>query len=196
MILNSKNLLKTIFLMVLILGMANAAHAGSLSMTTYYPAPFGAYDRIRLVPRATLVGACDIGTMYVDTSGNLRFCQDVSGTGVWGPLGSAWIQNGNNVSLSDSTNVNLKVGVGTAAPTSTLTVDYISGTGVMDVLGSAGSTLFVGDNNRVGVRTTTPTSELDINGQITIRGGTPGAGKVLTSDGVGTASWTYVTYSP
>ena len=42
----------------------------------------------------------------------------------------------------------------------------------------------------VGIGTNNPTQKLDIDGQIRIRGGGPGAGKILTSDADGTASWT------
>lgn len=41
----------------------------------------------------------------------------------------------------------------------------------------------------VGIGTLNPTEKLDINGQIRIQGGNPGAGKVLTSDATGVASW-------
>lgn len=44
-------------------------------------------------------------------------------------------------------------------------------------------------NGNVGIGTTSPGSALEINGQIKITGGTPGVSKVLTSDGVGLASW-------
>lgn len=42
----------------------------------------------------------------------------------------------------------------------------------------------------VGIGTNAPTSQLDLTGQIKIRGGNPAAGKVLTSDAYGLASWT------
>ena len=45
-------------------------------------------------------------------------------------------------------------------------------------------------SGNVGVGTTVPGAALDINGQIKIQGGTPGSGKVLTSDAAGLASWT------
>ena len=36
----------------------------TLTLTTYYPAPFGAYDRMRLVPRASIADAdCDDNTL-------------------------------------------------------------------------------------------------------------------------------------
>lgn len=44
-------------------------------------------------------------------------------------------------------------------------------------------------NGNAGIGTTEPTQKLDIEGQIRIRGGAPGAGKVLTSGNDGTATW-------
>lgn len=45
------------------------------------------------------------------------------------------------------------------------------------------------DNGNVGIGVTSPGAKLEIAGQIKITGGTPGAGKVLTSDAAGLASW-------
>jgi hypothetical protein len=44
-------------------------------------------------------------------------------------------------------------------------------------------------NGNVGIGTTTPSASLDVNGQVKIAGGAPGAGKVLTSDAAGLATW-------
>ena len=44
-------------------------------------------------------------------------------------------------------------------------------------------------NGNVGIGTATPGAKLEIAGQIKITGGTPGAGKVLTSDANGLATW-------
>ncbi|MBL4657917.1 MAG: hypothetical protein JKX73_07955, partial [Flavobacteriales bacterium] len=41
----------------------------------------------------------------------------------------------------------------------------------------------------VGIGTTSPGAKLEVAGQVKITGGTPGAGKVLTSDAVGLATW-------
>jgi hypothetical protein len=41
----------------------------------------------------------------------------------------------------------------------------------------------------VGIGTSSPEAQLDVNGQIKISGGDPGEGKVLTSDANGLASW-------
>ncbi len=45
----------------------------------------------------------------------------------------------------------------------------------------------------VGIGTTIPSTNLDINGQIKIRGGVPGANKILISDAVGLATWSPAT---
>lgn len=45
------------------------------------------------------------------------------------------------------------------------------------------------DNAYVGIGTTTPAARLDVNGEVKISGGSPGPGKVLTSDANGLASW-------
>lgn len=41
----------------------------------------------------------------------------------------------------------------------------------------------------VGVGTTNPTAKLEVAGQVKITGGSPGAGKILTSDATGLATW-------
>jgi len=47
----------------------------------------------------------------------------------------------------------------------------------------------INSNGYVGIGTSLPTTQLDIEGQVRIRGGVPGAGKILTSDANGTATW-------
>jgi hypothetical protein len=59
-----------------------------------------------------------------------------------------------------------------------------TGTGV-----NAANALTVLKNGNIGIGTTVPSSMLEVAGQVKITGGVPGAGKVLTSDGVGLASW-------
>ena len=45
------------------------------------------------------------------------------------------------------------------------------------------------DNGNVGVGTANPSAKLDVSGKVKIRGGSPGSGKVLTSDATGLATW-------
>ncbi|MBC7465166.1 MAG: tail fiber domain-containing protein, partial [Bdellovibrio sp.] len=54
---------------------------------------------------------------------------------------------------------------------------------------SPAARMTIADNGNVGIGTATPGSALEVAGQIKITGGTPGAGKVLTSDAAGLASW-------
>jgi hypothetical protein len=51
-----------------------------------------------------------------------------------------------------------------------------------------GNTMYMTAGN-VGVGTNAPTTKLDVEGQVRIRGGAPAAGKVLTSSANGTATW-------
>lgn len=49
--------------------------------------------------------------------------------------------------------------------------------------------LVVKTSGNVGIGTTSPGAKLEVNGQVKITGGSPGAGKVLTSDAGGLGSW-------
>jgi hypothetical protein len=49
--------------------------------------------------------------------------------------------------------------------------------------------LLILKNGNTAIGSITPSTKLDVDGQIRIRGGVPGAGKVLTSDASGLASW-------
>ena len=107
--------------LILFLTAAGLAEAGSVQFSTYYPAPFGMYDRLRLVPRAGLQpGDCDeaseAGTFYYESGVGLRLCDEATLT--WGSIGGGvWTQSGDNIYPSDTaTNPDLKVGIGTTTP--------------------------------------------------------------------------------
>ncbi len=55
------------------------------------------------------------------------------------------------------------------------------------------NTEFVPASKNLGIGIQTPITKLDINGQIMIRGGSPGTGKILSSDANGKASWVSAT---
>ena len=65
-----------------------------------------------------------------------------------------------------------------------------AGTSNFRINNSANNTVFtVKNNGNVGIGTTGPGAKLEVAGQVKITGGSPGAGKVLTSDASGLASW-------
>ena len=55
--------------------------------------------------------------------------------------------------------------------------------------GVAANRLVLAPGGNIGIGTASPGAKLEVNGQIKITGGSPGAGKVLTSDATGTATW-------
>jgi len=73
-----------------------------------------------------------------------------------------------------------------------------SGSMRLNVFGGANAITFnvnsvekvrMNSNGDVGIGTAGPGAKLEVNGQVKITGGSPGAGKVLTSDAAGLASW-------
>lgn len=97
------------------------------------------------------------------------------------------IENGNSVSLSNVGKDNL--GNHIATQTLNLNGHYLSGDG-----GNEG--VFVNSSGQVGINMNNPGAALDINGTVKIQGGTPGSGKVLTSDANGLASWQTLPNTP
>jgi len=70
------------------------------------------------------------------------------------------------------------------------------GTNQLGLAGSAGGWTHIGTyiypttlTDFVGIGTATPGAKLEVNGQVKITGGSPGDGKVLTSDADGLATW-------
>lgn len=55
---------------------------------------------------------------------------------------------------------------------------------------TSGNDIYNNNTGNVGIGVAIPTAKLEVNGQLKITGGNPGAGKVLTSDASGLATWT------
>jgi hypothetical protein len=119
-------LLATAFLAAcLLLSTAKHSHGETLSLSTFYPSPFGVYNMLRLVPRDVgFIPPCagTDGLLWINSTGELRLC--------WGGVETAppqvWEQNEttDKVYLTEfATNPALQVGIGTSTPLTTLQVN-------------------------------------------------------------------------
>ncbi len=104
------------------------AFSETITLTTYYPAPFGTYDQLRLVPRAPFPGtdACQPGTMYIrnDPTPILLMMCTAGGTWASATAPGYWLQSGTNLYPSDNT---WNVGIGTTAPVKPLQISSALG---------------------------------------------------------------------
>ena len=93
-------------------------------------------------------------------------------------------QAGDNITSGTK---NIVIGYESDAPSATSTQTLNIGNLLYGTsLNGTGSSLSTGN---IGIGTTTPGAKLEVAGQVKITGGTPGAGKVLTSDATGLATW-------
>jgi len=163
-------------------------------------------------------GLLDLADIYLSGGRNLEigddtFLSDVDSAntlGVYGQQNSATgcIRLGS--STPDVCGTSAGIGIGTISPQKTLHVNgnmvldngsYDIGVPSAQVLqfGHWDSTYTTFTTNAViessgelGIGTSTPGAKLEVAGQVKITGGAPGAGKVLTSDAAGLASWTTI----
>jgi predicted NAD-dependent protein-ADP-ribosyltransferase YbiA (DUF1768 family) len=119
--------------------------------------------------------------LYLSNSGSGRaiLAEAQSNTAIWGVTntGFAGVDGKSNTGIGVYGRSESNVGV---------RGDVVSPTGFSGYF--EGGNFYVSGKTGIGV--TNPTQKLDIDGQIRIRGGSPGAGKVLTSDANGVGTWT------
>jgi hypothetical protein len=96
----------------------------TISLVTYYPSPYGAYDRMQLVARDSQPCECTqkfMGLLYVDKTGSLKICTYLEDKYQWVSVGFWQINNGR---LFPENFDALYVGIGTNEPQARL---HISG---------------------------------------------------------------------
>src|SRR3989338_502131 len=110
--------MKKLICALILLSVSGTAYAETIQLNTYYPAPFGAYDRLRLVPRTTIpscTAALEGSLYYDDTLNVMRICRQGA---TWGPVGVWTLDSATNSIFPNdtATNPNLRVGIGTVTP--------------------------------------------------------------------------------
>ena len=169
------------------------AFAEDVTISTYYPSPYGNYKNLETTDNTSLAttgGSVGIGTTSpaagakLDVRGNLHIHMAPSDAGL---------------QFGDNNPVDNKWHIGYWEPS----IAPPSGALVFTETGVADGILTLKAGGGVGIGTLTPAAgaKLDVNGNVNVAGtikivgGTPGAGKVLTSDASGNATWQYPTYS-
>lgn len=123
-----KHIARYILFLLLFISIPCLLSADTLSLTTYYPAPFGSYSVLRLNPNSDAsMGACDAsktGQFYLSSDSNeIKLCK---GT-VWEAI-SPWKLDSTSKYVYQEqsvTDTDYKVGIGVAAPTARLHIKGI-----------------------------------------------------------------------
>ena len=108
-----------VFITMFILSTATICRAEEITLTTYYPSPYGVYSEMRLYPKGSSDCTTDdhIGIMYYDSTPNeegLKVCgQDDSGGYVWQPISGLWSFSGSNLYPNEN---GWNVGIGIKIP--------------------------------------------------------------------------------
>ena len=141
---------------------------GTLTITTYYPSPFGVYNELRAKRMAIGDTYYDPSTTSINDPADLIVEGDV-GVGTTNPGSKLGVNGGisagtysGTAAPSNGMIVSGNVGIGTTSPGSKLDV-----TGTAQLRGAKGKTgLYVNSGGNVGIGTTSPGSKLDVNGGI------------------------------
>lgn len=168
--------LRKLLFFVSILLVSTVAHAETISLSTYYPAPYGAYDKLKLVPRSAITGTCEEGTFFVlEGENTMQYCRDrdSDGTPEWGPLQGVWSRQGSDVFLDEADINDVRVGIGDSTPDATLeVVKTLIGSDVIMVSttdAGNGDMFVLKEQGNVGINQPDPDAKL------TVRGGNNGA---------------------
>lgn len=108
-----------IALFTLIFGIVSVTVAAeTLTMTTYYPSPFGVYQSLRLAPNGSppTCSGSTVGTVYVDASNEMQYCDGTSYTQGFG----LWRVTSENVYPDNWATA--EIGIGTSTPAERLEI--------------------------------------------------------------------------
>ena len=144
--------------------------AETVTLSTYYPAPFGVYDRLRLAPRPELTGTCQIGMLYTRDDNQLQYCKDRGlGVGEWGSVSGVWDRQGTDIYVLESDTINgFHIGVGDFTPEAMLELSGGGGGDDLLMLSSDedldGDIFVVKGDGKVGIGEKNPSAKLVIHG--------------------------------
>jgi hypothetical protein len=147
---------------------------------------------------AGVYGLISTNSPAIPSAGVVGFSSSTSGaaSGVWGEAsagngvyGKSTSGNGVEGSINIGAIGATNAGVVGRAANQGYGVAGFANSGIAGYFSSASGPALVTGTGRVGIGTNTPTASLEVAGQVKITGGAPGAGKVLTSDASGLATW-------
>ena len=91
---------------------AQSNYTESLTVTTYYPAPYGVYQNLKLNPTDTVPSdsALSAGVMYYNNSMDvIRYYNNTTWVNMTGEGGGYWVLSGNNLTpVGSSNNISVK----------------------------------------------------------------------------------------
>lgn len=174
-------------------GQAILVHRGNTGLGVTFPK--------QMLEIAGAVKLADTATTATATDGTIRYnaTQGFQGkhSNNWQNLGggnnnTSFTTNGNHTYQTNIDSGTVSIGGNASLPTFKTSVysDAQNPNGIY-VSANSGNGIAMTTTGRVGINTLTPYSDavLDVNGNMYIRGGNPGAGKVLTSNADGKTSW-------
>lgn len=76
------------------------AVSNDVTITSYYPSPFGTYEQIRLFPQNPLTGTCNNGSLYFENATDtLQICKN----NLWTSITGLWSMNSRNPGFDPQT---------------------------------------------------------------------------------------------